>query len=103
MDEPLSELVRVRLSRNQYRTLSEAAAVSGQNLSNYIRRRLAAADALAEELTLLRQAVNRLDQISQAHAAAVESALLARAHARPEQVAIAHAAMKRLGIESLPA
>lgn len=61
------------------------------------------ADALAEELTLLRQAVNRLDQISQAHAAAVESALLARAHARPEQVAIAHAAIKRLGIESLPA
>lgn len=101
MDEPLSELVRVRLSRNQYRKLSEAAAVSGQNLSNYVRRRLAAADALAEELALLRQAVNRLDLISQTYALVVESTLLARAHARPEQIAIAHAVMKRLGIESL--
>lgn len=103
MDDVLSELVRVRLSRTQYRKLSEAAAISGQNLSNYIRQRLAAVDTLAEELTLLRQAVNRLSQISEAHAAAVESVLLARALARPEQIAIAHASMKRLGIASFPA
>jgi uncharacterized protein (DUF1778 family) len=103
MDEALSELVRVRLSRNQYRKLSEAAALSGQNLSNFIRQRLAAVDTLSEELTLLRQAVNRLNQISQVHAASVESTLLARAQARPEQIAIAHASMKRLGIESFPA
>ncbi|MDN3988520.1 MAG: hypothetical protein WCY47_08410 [Pusillimonas sp.] len=103
MDDPLSELVRVRLSRNQYRKLSEAAAISGQNLSTYIRHRLAAIDTLAEELSLLRQAVNRLSQISEAHAASIESVLLARALARPEQIAIAHASMKRLGIASFPA
>lgn len=62
MDEPLSELVRVRLSRNQYRTLSEAAAVSGQNLSNYIRRRLAAeAPGMPARIDAIAQGAGKCD------------------------------------------
>lgn len=98
-NEPLSEVMRIRLTPGQHRRLSEAAALSGLNLSDYVRRRLTAADTLAEELDALRQAVRHLSQISETHAAALETALLVRATARPEHIAIAQAAMRRRGIE----
>ncbi|AEC19446.1 hypothetical protein PT7_0906 [Pusillimonas sp. T7-7] len=91
-NEPLSEVMRIRLTPGQHRRLSEAAALSGLNLSDYVRRRLTAADTLAEELDALRQAVRHLSQISETHAAALETAFLVRATARPEQIAIAQAA-----------
>ncbi|NYT60819.1 nucleotidyl transferase AbiEii/AbiGii toxin family protein [Alcaligenaceae bacterium] len=80
---------------------SEAAALSGLNLSDYVRRRLTAANTLAEELDALRQAVRHLSQISETRAAALETAFLVRATARPEHIAIAQAAMRRRGIAHL--
>ena len=83
-NEPLSEVMRIRLTSGQHRLLSEVAALSGLNLSDYVRRRLTAADTLAEELDALRQAVQHLSQISETHAAELETAFLVRATARPE-------------------
>lgn len=34
-NEPLSEVMRIRLTSSQHRRLSEAAALSGLNLSDY--------------------------------------------------------------------
>lgn len=61
-NEPLSEVMRIRLTPGQHRRLSEAAD-AGLNLSDYVRRRLTAADTLAEELDALRQAARHLSQI----------------------------------------
>src|SRR3546814_11093450 len=99
--QPRSYDSRIRLPCGQLLPPSEAAARSGLNLSEYGRRRLTAADTLAEERDALRQAVRHLSQISETHAAALETALLVRATARPEHIAIAQAAIRRRGIEHL--
>ncbi len=41
MNEPLSEVIRIRVTPSHAARLGEAAALSGLSLSNYIRRRLA--------------------------------------------------------------
>ena len=84
MNEPLSEVIRIRVSPSHAARLGEAAA-----LSNYVRRRLVADDTLQEELTLLRQIVADLGQLRDTRMAAVETAHLVRAMAKPEQIAIA--------------
>ena len=81
MNEPLSEVIRIRVTPSHAARLGEAAALSGLSLSNYIRRRLSADDTLQEELTLLRQIVADLGHLRDTRLAAVESAHLLRAMA----------------------
>ncbi|TEA74154.1 plasmid mobilization protein [Allopusillimonas ginsengisoli] len=95
MNEPLSEVIRIRVTPSHAARLSEAAALSGLSLSNYIRRRLSADDTLQEELTLLRQIVADLDHLQETRLAAVETAYLVRAMAKPEQIAIAQQNLQR--------
>lgn len=95
MNEPLSEVIRIRVTSSHAARLSEAAALSGLSLSNYIRRRLSADDTLQEELTLLRQIVADLDHLQETRLAAVETAYLVRAMAKPEQIAIAQQNLQR--------
>src|SRR5690606_11468847 len=89
MNEPLSEVIRIRVTPSHAVRLGEAAALSGLSLSNYIRRRLSADDTLQEELTLLRKVVADLGQLRDTRLAAIESAHLLRAMAKPEHLAIA--------------
>ena len=89
MNEPLSEVIRIRVTSSHAARLGEAAALSGLSLSNYVRRRLMADDTLQEELTLLRQIVADLGQLRDTRMAAVETVHLVRAMAKPEQIAIA--------------
>ena len=60
MNEPLSEVIRIRVTPSHAARLGEAAALSGLSLSNYVRRRLVADDNLQEELTLLRQILRNI-------------------------------------------
>ncbi len=96
MNEPLSEVIRIRVTPSHAARLGEAAALSGLSLSNYVRRRLAADDTLQEELTLLRQIVADLGQLHDTHRAAVETVHLVRAMAKPEQIDLAHQNLQRL-------
>ncbi len=89
MNEPLSEVIRIRVTSSHAARLGEAAALSGLSLSNYVRRRLMADDTLQEELTLLRQIVADLGQLRDTRMAAVETVHLVRAMAKPEQIATA--------------
>jgi|LSQX01.2.fsa_nt_gb hypothetical protein len=50
MHEPLSELIRIRVTPSQYQKLTEASILSGIKLSEYIRRLLISADSLQSEL-----------------------------------------------------
>lgn len=95
MNEPLSEVIRIRVTPSHAARLGEAAALSGLSLSNYIRRRLSADDTLQEELTLLRQIVADLDHLQETRLAAVETAYLLRAMAKPEHIAIAQQNLQR--------
>jgi len=95
MNEPLSEVIRIRVTPSHAVRLGEAAALSGLSLSNYIRRRLSADDTLQEELTLLRQIVADLDHLRDTRLAAIETAYLVRAMAKPEQIAIAQQNLQR--------
>ncbi|AEC20307.1 hypothetical protein PT7_1767 [Pusillimonas sp. T7-7] len=95
MNEPLSEVIRIRVTPSHAARLNEAAALSGLSLSNYIRRRLSADDTLQEELTLLRQIVADLSPLHETRLAAVETAYLVRAMAKPEQIAIAQQNLQR--------
>src|SRR5690606_6211495 len=95
MNEPLSEVIRIRVTSSHAARLGEAAVLSGLSLSNYIRRRLSADDTLQEELTLLRKVVADLDQLRDTRLAAVESAHLLRAMAKPEHLAIAQQTLQQ--------
>ena len=95
MNEPLSEVIRIRVTPSHAARLGEAAALSGLSLSNYIRRRLSADDTLQEELTLLRQIVSNLGQLQDTRLVAIETAYLVRAMAKPEQIAIAQQNLQR--------
>ena len=96
MNEPLSEVIRIRVTPSHAERLSEVAALSGLSLSNYVRRRLVADDALQEELTLLRQIVADLGQLRDTRLAAVETVHLVRAMAKPEQIDLAQQNLQRL-------
>src|SRR3546814_9804945 len=63
VNEPLSEVIRIRVTPSHAARLGEAAALSGLSLSNYVRRRLSADNTLQEELTLLRQIVADLGHL----------------------------------------
>lgn len=89
MNEPLSEVIRIRVTPSHAARLGEAAALSGLSLSNYVRRRLVADDTLQEELALLRQIVADLGQLRDTRTATIETAHLVRAMAKPEHIAIA--------------
>ncbi|PLC53922.1 hypothetical protein CR155_10850 [Pollutimonas nitritireducens] len=95
MNEPLSEVIRIRVTSSHAARLGEAAALSGLSLSNYIRRRLSADDTLQEELSLLRQIVAELTNLRDTRKAAIETVHLVRAIAKPEQIAIAHHSLQR--------
>jgi len=96
MNEPLSEVIRIRVTPSHAARLGEAAALSGLSLSNYVRRRLVADDNLQEELTLLRQIVAELGQLRDTRMAAVETVHLVRAMAKPEQLDLAQQNLLRL-------
>jgi len=95
MNEPLSEVIRIRVTPSHAARLGEAAALSGVSLSNYIRRRLAADDTLQEELALLRQIMAELSSLRDTRMAAIETVHLVRAMAKPEQIAIAQHSLLR--------
>lgn len=95
MNEPLSEVIRIRVTPSHAARLGEAAALSGLSLSNYIRRRLSADDTLQEELTLLRKIVADLGHLHETRLAVVETTYLVRAMAKPEQIAIAQQNLQR--------
>ena len=96
MNEPLSEVIRIRVTPSHAARLGEAAALSGLSLSNYVRRRLVADDTLQEELALLRQIVADLGQLRDTHRAAVETMHLVRAMAKPEQIDLTQQNLQRL-------
>jgi len=96
MNEPLSDVIRIRVTPSHAARLGEAAALSGLSLSNYVRRRLVADDTLQEELTLLRQIVADLGQLRDTRTATIETAHLVRAMAKPEQIDLARQNLQRL-------
>ncbi|MGB3742726.1 MAG: hypothetical protein WA968_11805 [Castellaniella sp.] len=95
MNEPLSDVIRIRVTPSHAARLGEAAALSGLSLSNYIRRRLAADDTQQEELMLLRQIVADLSQLRDTRTAIIETAHLVRAMARPEHIALAQQTLQQ--------
>lgn len=101
MSELLSQVIRIRVSHAQSMRLQQAAALAGLTFSDYVRRRLTSADAVADELALLRQAVHQLDGLQEARAGAIEAALLVRQQARPEHRAQVENTMQMLGVEPL--
>jgi len=78
MTQPLSELIRLRVTPSQFQQLNEAAALSGLTLSEYLRRLLASAVSLKEELASLRDSAEMLSRSAKSESAIMEILLLLR-------------------------
>lgn len=96
MAEPLSELLRLRITPSQRQHLGEAAALAGLSPSEYARRLLTNSQAYKSELIALRHAVEQLLE-QRSRAVELETLLLLRATLQPEQVNQVHQHMTTLG------
>jgi len=65
MPDPLSEVIRLRVTYRQKADLEQAAAAAGLSPSDYLRRRLVAGDGIADELAQIRQAIARLEAMAE--------------------------------------
>jgi uncharacterized protein (DUF1778 family) len=96
MAEPLSELLRLRITPSQRQHLSEAAALAGLSSSEYARQLLTTSQSMQSELASLRHALETLlDQHSPA--TQIETLMLLRILVQPEQVNQVHNSMLTLG------
>mgnify|MGYP001176804926 CR=1 FL=1 len=86
MSEPLSELIRLRVTYRQYQQLSEAAVLAGLTLSEYLRRLLSSAVDLQEQLISIRNSAEMLAKTSQSEAAIMEALFLLRETASTAQL-----------------
>ncbi|MCB4321475.1 hypothetical protein KOE80_04555 [Alcaligenes sp. 13f] len=96
MAEPLSELLRLRITPSQRQQLNEAAALAGLSPSEYARRLFADAQTYQAELMALRYAVEQLLE-QKSRAIELETLLLLRSTLKPEQVRQVHQHMSGLG------
>lgn len=96
MTEPLSELLRLRITPSQRQHLSEAAALAGISSSEYARQLLTSSQSVQSALVSLRHALETLlDQHSPA--TQMETLMLLRTLVRPEQVNQVHKSMMTMG------
>ncbi|SAI73184.1 mobilisation protein [Bordetella ansorpii] len=103
----MSRAMHFRISEDQYRRYEAEAVAAGLRLSDFLRRRLEAADRIADELAQLRLAVldgesPQSDPISKATepttAVTLEVLLLLRSIVPPSQLRSAHADIERMGL-----
>lgn len=99
--EPLSATIQIRLTHSQAQRLSEAAALAGIPLSQYLRRKLEEKDQLAENLDLLRELIASLNTLREIRSCAAESVLLARKLTMPDYVEEVQFKLNALGIPPL--
>ena len=100
MSEPLSELIRVRVTPDQYQRLSEASLLSGLKLSEYVRRLLISSTTLQSEITQLREAVDALQRSSRTENAILEILLLLRTTLTTDQITRAQQQLNSLGFKT---
>lgn len=96
MVEPLSELLRVRITPSQKQNFSEAAALAGITPSEYARRLLTSSDSIQTELEALRYAIELLTEDKRT---ILETLLLIREIVPLEKVRKAHQRMSTLGYQ----
>jgi len=104
---PLSRPVHFRIPEDRYRRYEAEAVAAGMRLSCFLRARLDAADAIAEELAQLRFTVLELtDEPSRpsmpaapSDAADIEALLLLRTLVSPAQLRAVRAEMERCGLK----
>lgn len=101
MHEPLSELIRIRVTPSQYQKLTEASILSGIKLSEYIRRLLISADSLQSELNQLREIVDSLQRSQKSENAILEILFLLRSTLSNDQITQAHSKMSEIGFKSV--
>ncbi|MGG4603684.1 plasmid mobilization protein [Paenalcaligenes sp. Me131] len=101
MSEPLSELLRLRITASQYQNINEAAALAGLSISEYARRTLTANNDMLNELRALRICVSDLTRTMQSEVAIIEILHLMRASASPSNINAAHSKMLEEGIKPL--
>ena len=65
MPEPLSEVIRLRVTYRQKADLEQAAAAAGLSPSDYMRRRLITGDSIINELAQIRQTIDRLEAMAE--------------------------------------
>lgn len=101
MHEPLSELIRIRVTPSQYQKLTEASILSGIKLSEYIRRLLISADSLQSDLNQLREIVDSLQRSQKSENAILEILFLLRSTLSNDQITQAHSKMSEIGFKSV--
>lgn len=94
MAEPLSELLRVRITPSQRQNFSEAAALAGITPSEYARRLLTSSDSIQTELAALRYAIEAL---AEQQKSGIEILLLMRQIVPIERIREVHQHMSSLG------
>ena len=100
MNEPLSELIRIRVTPRQYQNLNEAATLSGLKLSEYIRRLLITAESLQSELNQLREITDSLQRSQKAENAILETLFLLRCSVSSDQLSSAQKMLNDLGFKT---
>lgn len=100
MNEPLSELIRVRVTPDQYQRLSEASLLSGLKLSEYVRRLLTTSATLESEITQLREAVDSLKRTSTTENAVLEILFLLRESLTTDQNTRVQQQLNALGFKT---
>lgn len=93
MAEPLSELLRLRITPSQRQHLSEAAALAGLSSSEYARRLLTSSDSIQTELVALRHAIELLNEHQKT---SIEALLLLRGITPLEKIKETHQHMSTL-------
>lgn len=92
MTEPLSELIRLRITPSHYQKLTEAAALAGLSLSEYLRRIL----SNVEHYQADRSAIRNTER------AAMEALLILRQPLDAQRLVQVHKQLVSQGISPLP-
>ncbi|NYT79229.1 hypothetical protein H0A71_19810 [Alcaligenaceae bacterium] len=92
MTEPLSELIRLRITPSHYQKLTEAAALAGLSLSEYLRRIL----STVEHYQADRSAIHNTER------AAMEALLILRQTIDAQSLAQVHEQLVSRGVSPLP-
>lgn len=98
MAEPLSELLRLRITPSQRQHLGEAAALAGITPSEYARRLLTSSDSIQTELVALRHAI---ELVTEHQKTGIETLLLLKQIVPLEKIKEAHQHMSTLGYPPL--
>ncbi|NYT79552.1 hypothetical protein H0A71_21495 [Alcaligenaceae bacterium] len=92
MTEPLSELIRLRITPSHYQKLTEAAALAGLSLSEYLRRIL----FNVEHYQADRAAIRNTER------AAMEALQILRQTVDAQRLALVHEQLVSQGVSPLP-